>query len=85
MGQRQHKVLRKAAKVDRDELSVKYNKAYGNLVSERDEALRKVNAEYTEAIKIATDQKNRDRKKVQENFEDARKKMTKEVVSGAVS
>lgn len=85
MGSRQHKVLRKAAKVDRDELTVKYNREYGNLVTERDEALAKVNEEYRSAIAVATDQKNRDRKKINEEFEQARKKMTKEVVSGTVS
>lgn len=85
MGQRQHKVLRKAGKIDRDELSITYNKKYGKLVSERDEALAKVNQEYASAIAVATDQKNRDRKKINENFEEARKKMTKEVVSGNVS
>lgn len=85
MAGRQHKVLRKAAKVDRDELSIKYNQQYGKLVTERDEALAKVNEEYRGAIAEATDQKNRDRKKINEEFEAARKKMTKEVVSGTVS
>lgn len=85
MGSRQHKVLRKAAKVDRDELSIRYNQQYGKLVTERDEALAEINREYQKAIAEATDQKNRDRKKINEEFEQARKKMTKEVVSGAVS
>lgn len=85
MGSRQHKVLRKANKVDRDELTVKYNREYGKLVTERDEALAKVNEEYRGAIATATDQKNRDRKKINEEFEQARKKMTKEVVNGNVS
>lgn len=53
------------------------NKEFNIIMNERDEAYKNINKEYREAVNLAEDKRRRDRKAVEEQFENARKELHK--------
>ena len=53
------------------------NKNFSEIMKERDEAFKNINRHYRKAVDLAEDQGRRDRKAVEEQFENARKELHK--------